>query len=74
MPLFIIIATMLPNCAWNMGMRDAIQFIASTLHDGLSLQWWWDISPTEFGTSKNFLHLNLNARSSCVKIFMCKFL
>jgi hypothetical protein len=49
------------NCAWNKGMFDAIQFIVSTLHDSLSLQWWPNISPTDFVPWKNFLHLNVNA-------------
>ncbi len=57
------------NCAWNKGMRDAIQFIVSTLHNGLSLQWGRNISSTDFVTWKNVLRLNLNAQSSCVKIY-----
>jgi hypothetical protein len=51
-------------------MCNAIQFIVSTLHDSLSLQWWWNISPTDFVTTKNFLPLNVNARSPCVMIYV----
>jgi hypothetical protein len=56
--------------AWNKGMCDAIQFIVSTLHDNLSLQWWRDISLADFVTWRIFLHLNVYAQSSCVKICM----
>ena len=56
--------------AWNKWMCDAIQFIVSTLHDNLSLQWWRDISLADFVTWWNFLRLNVYAQSSCVKICM----
>jgi hypothetical protein len=51
-------------------MCDAIQFIVSTLHNSLSLQWWRNISPTDFVTWKNFSRLNVNVQSSCIKINM----